>query len=58
MLGKVLVVFQEQLAGLLIERRLWEGLNQEAAHNDQHMPQPHVWLPIALQYIHTDLALL
>jgi hypothetical protein len=58
MLGEVLIVLQEQLAGLLIERWLREGLYEQAAHNHQDMPQPHVLLPIPLEDVHADVALL
>lgn len=34
----------------------WKGLYKQAAHNDEHMPEAHVWLPVALQHIHADLA--
>lgn len=57
-LGKVLIIFQQQLASFLIEGRLREGLYEEAAHNHQHMPQAHVRLPVPLEHVHADLALL
>lgn len=36
--------------------RTWEGLYEQAAHDDQHMPQAHVRLPVALEHVHADLA--
>ncbi len=35
--------------------RTWEWLYEQAAHYDEHMPEAHVWLPVTLQHIHTDL---
>ncbi len=34
----------------------WEGLYEQAAHDDKDVPEAHVWLPVALQHIHADLA--
>ena len=56
MLGEVSVVLQQQLAGLLVERGLGEGLNEQAAHDDQHVAQPHLGRPVALEHVYADLA--
>lgn len=50
------VVVLEQLAGFLIESRIWERLDEQAAYDHEHMPKAHVRSPVLLENAHTDFA--
>ena len=53
-----IVVLQQQLPGLLVERRLGIGINEKALHRDKDMSNPICRLPILLERVDTDLATL
>ena len=51
-----IVVLQQQLPGLLVERRLRIGIDEKALHRDKDMSNPICRLPILLERVDTDLA--
>lgn len=58
-LDVLLVVLHEHLAGLLVQRTFWERVDQETVDDFKNVSDaPVAWVPVLLQGVHADLALL
>ena len=51
----LLKILHEQLARLLVQRRLWEWVDQQAAHNLQHVAYAEVTLPVLFEGVDANL---
>jgi hypothetical protein len=54
----LVVVFEEELPGLLVQGRLGKRLDQEAANHEKNVPDAEVRFPVFLQNINTYLTVL
>ena len=51
-----LIIIHEQSPRLVVERRLGKGVDQEAAHNLEHMPNSEFLTPILFEGIDADIS--
>ena len=56
LLAVLVVVLHKVLACLLVERRLGEGIDQQAAHHLQHVADAERGLPVLFKRVNADLA--
>ena len=55
-LSIVIIVLQQELSCLFVQSRLWKRLDKQASDHQEHVSQSHVWGPVFLEDVHTDLA--
>ena len=55
-LAIAIVVLQQQLARLLVQRRLRIRVDEQALHRHKDMPNPIARLPVLLERVHTYFA--
>ena len=55
-LAIAIVVLQQQLARLLIQRRLRIWVDEQTLHSHKDVPNPIARLPVLLERVDTDLA--